>query len=313
MKTITFEQSKKDFEAIVSVNAAFHDIEAEFYKDKHPEIYDHERKSWTDLFSRIEARKDDGTPHARKILDVGSGVGFVPLAISSSLRSQDTIVLSDISQTMLDYAVKNCSSLPCKVETRLIRNGYAEVESESVDIVTLNSVLHHIPDIKSFFAEIERILKPGGVLVIKHEPNIGFSSNFVLRNIFLFLRSLQKVGNNKKPVSKNDVIYQRTIDLLESRGIVFEPKLTRSELQAIVDIHSPTAAGSMDSTRGFAPYEFTNTYLHSSIILECNTYGYFGKIRDDATFLRKFFSAILRKCFPKGGYFFDVVIQKTAS
>jgi SAM-dependent methyltransferase len=43
--------------------------------------------------------------------------------------------------------------------------------SDGFDVVTLFDVLEHIPDIQIFFAEVGRILKPGGLLVVQ-SPNI---------------------------------------------------------------------------------------------------------------------------------------------
>lgn len=51
------------------------------------------------------------------------------------------------------------------------------IKSNSVNIITINSVLHHIPDTGYFINEIDRILKREGLVIIGHKPNIRFAKN----------------------------------------------------------------------------------------------------------------------------------------
>ncbi len=71
----------------------------------------------------------------------------------------------------------------------------ANLTGSSFDVVNLSHVIEHVPDPKALFAEISRVLKPGGLFVIK-TPNseaLGralFSTNWfaneVPRHLFLF-------------------------------------------------------------------------------------------------------------------------------
>lgn len=49
------------------------------------------------------------------------------------------------------------------------------------DVITMNSVLHHLPDPGHLLAEVDRILVPGGTLVIWHEPNRRFYTSRAAR------------------------------------------------------------------------------------------------------------------------------------
>ncbi|MEY2665224.1 MAG: hypothetical protein RLZZ480_329 [Candidatus Parcubacteria bacterium] len=306
MKSITYLEAKNNPALILEINESFHDIEAKIYENNHPEIYSYEKDSWKKIFSKMKALTVDNG-HIT-VLDIGTGVGFVPLAIADLLTNEDTVIFSDISGAMLEQARKNTESYVFNKKFVLTKNSYDEFLDSSVDIVTLNSVLHHIADVTNLFKEVVRILKPGGVLIIKHEPNIRFSRNLVLSNIYKILQLIRKRNSNRS--APLNVIHLKTIKLLESRGIVFMPELTGPELQSLVDIHSPTATGFLDGSRGFDPYVLAPLLSSRAELIECNTYGYFGKIRDDATNVRKCFSRLLRSVFPRDGYFFDVVIKK---
>lgn len=307
MKTVTFSEAKNNPSLVLEINVAFHDIEAKVYENNHPEIYSYEKVSWQELFTRI--RNLSVGREKLTLLDIGTGTGFVPSTISGLLSKEDTVVFSDVSSRMLKLAERNTKNDAYLKKFVLIKNSYEEISVNSIDVITLNSVLHHIADIPLFFKEVFRMLKSGGVIIIKHEPNIRFGNNIVLSNLYKVLRFLRYRGSGYRHVKQSSIQIE-TIKCLEAKGITFLPPLKNGELQALVDIHSPTAAGSFDKSRGFNPFTFVPVYIDNAQIIECNTYGYLGKIRDDATFVRKCISKFLRLVFPKDGYFFDVVIKK---
>jgi 2-polyprenyl-3-methyl-5-hydroxy-6-metoxy-1,4-benzoquinol methylase len=82
----------------------------------------------------------------------------------------------------------------------------AKFSSGSFDVVNLSHVIEHVPDPKSLFKEVSRILKPGGLFVVK-TPNskaLGRSffdtnwyANDVPRHLYLFSqKNLLKLGND---------------------------------------------------------------------------------------------------------------------
>ena len=88
------------------------------------------------------------------------------------------------------------------------------LDSKEFDFVTLNSVLHHIPQFSSLFKEINRILKIGGRLVIGHEPNKDFVKNKILFNNF---RLINLVFNKKRifPTILRKIKFQKLSKRLE--------------------------------------------------------------------------------------------------
>jgi len=303
-----FETAKKNPEMVISINVAYHDIEATQYDTSHPEIFVAESTSWQKLIEPIivKLRKQST---ALTVLDIGTGTGFVPITISPFLCSSDTVILSDVSSEMLEKAEQGLASKAFIKHRLLTIAGYGPVPSSSVDLITINSVLHHIPEPKKLFAEVDRMLKPGGVFIIKHEPNIRFTRNLLLRELYKFLRKLQR-GGSHGCLASSDQMLQRVLVHLEKDGLRFVPPLTVGELQSLVDIHSPTANGGLKTNVGFDPFSIATKYFKNADMLSCTTYGHVGKFNEKSNIFRRFVSRMLKMIFPKDGYFFDLIIVK---
>lgn len=98
------------------------------------------------------------------IADLGCGTGFISLA----LANEASIVFSiDNSSNMLNQ-------LKINVEDKNYKNIYLIKSSldnlslfdNSVDIIFINMALHHIKDAKKAIAEMHRVLKKDGVVII---------------------------------------------------------------------------------------------------------------------------------------------------
>ena len=101
------------------------------------------------------------------ILDIGSGSGTDALISSTLTGPSGKVYGLDMTQAMLDKLRKNIVSMGVKNVEPL--EGNAEeipLPDASVDVVTSNGVLNLVPDKPRAFAEIARVLKPGGRLQI---------------------------------------------------------------------------------------------------------------------------------------------------
>jgi SAM-dependent methyltransferase len=90
------------------------------------------------------AAADQFVPAARTRVELGSGGGFLA-EIDSRVITSDIRPLADLQ------IVFNATHAPLR--------------SESVDVLYGMHVMHHIPRIRSFFHELERLLSPSGVFV----------------------------------------------------------------------------------------------------------------------------------------------------
>src|SRR5690242_1348083 len=92
-------KNKRSPEFIREVNRLYHEGEAGVYDTYHPEIFTDEEKTWQRL-GKFLPKVASGT----RVLDIGSGTGFVPGILGRLLAEKDTITLTDISPAMLAEA-----------------------------------------------------------------------------------------------------------------------------------------------------------------------------------------------------------------
>lgn len=158
---------------VLKVNEIYHDIEEAEYEHRHPEIFIFEQERWKRIGEEVLPK------FPKTILDMGTGTGFVPLQIGSYLSGNDKMICADISEKILSVCRKNIENKSLSPQFSFLKLDGSKIDlpDKSIDIITLNSVLHHLPDLENFFEEANRLLKPGGLLVIVHEPNSSFYKN----------------------------------------------------------------------------------------------------------------------------------------
>ncbi len=103
-----------------------------------------------------------------QILDIGTGPGDIPLLIAAR-HTEAQITAIDAAATMLSIAKKKIEAAGMTERIALQQadaKGLAFADS-SFDAVISNTILHHIPQPLELLREARRVLKPGGLLVIR--------------------------------------------------------------------------------------------------------------------------------------------------
>ncbi len=99
-----------------------------------------------------------------RLLDAGGGTGRVAQSLK---RYVSRVVVADISIGMLSEAkAKDGLSLICSFSESL------PIPDETFERIIMIDALHHVLDQQETAAELYRVLKPGGRIVIE-EPDIG--------------------------------------------------------------------------------------------------------------------------------------------
>jgi 2-polyprenyl-3-methyl-5-hydroxy-6-metoxy-1,4-benzoquinol methylase len=112
----------------------------------------------------------DGSLRGRA-LDIGCGPGQIPILMARRWRALDFVAI-DAGPTMIEKARMNASAAGVDIDFHVFRLG-PEGESKlpyaqaSFDLVTCNSVLHHLADPVAALNEMARVLTPEGALLLR--------------------------------------------------------------------------------------------------------------------------------------------------
>jgi arsenite methyltransferase len=100
-----------------------------------------------------------------RVVDVGSGAGFDSFVAAGQVGPTGQVVGIDMTPEMLAKSRRNADELG--VTHVSFREGLAEaipVEDGWADVVISNGVINLCADKQAAFAEIRRVLRPGGIL-----------------------------------------------------------------------------------------------------------------------------------------------------
>jgi len=103
------------------------------------------------------------------VLDIGCGPGRAWAAAARALPPGIALTLADLSPGMVDEAVRNVSGAGGawgSVTGKVADVCALPFADDSFDIVTAMHMLYHAPDKDRAVAEIARVLKPGGTLIV---------------------------------------------------------------------------------------------------------------------------------------------------
>jgi Methylase involved in ubiquinone/menaquinone biosynthesis len=303
-----------DSDKVKAVNEIYHNLEAEFYDKRHPEIYDEERESWEKIGKHIFNKEKSMT-----LLDIGTGAGFVPIALSRYLKKDDKVICTDLSENMLKVTEKYMAGQN-NIKKEFIKADALEVSNMGLkaDIVTMNSVLHHIPDYERVLPKLAKLVNSEGYFVIMHERNRLHPEN---KSVYLaVLRNLSKTKALLRVAAKKILCsigiykmlpgpwhdFNRKVCAAINGKNIFDRTLTLEDINAIVDIHDPDEKGD-----GFDPFDIQKRYFPEFKIAMVDTYKHLGAwIKEDSNFINRYFAKKIKREHPYAGALFYLVMKR---
>jgi ubiquinone/menaquinone biosynthesis C-methylase UbiE len=115
-----------------------------------------------------------GVPPGGKVLDVGTGPGFVAIEIARLLRGSAQVIGLDLSRAMLTVAAENARREGL-VAALTWREGDAKAmpfDDDEFDFVVSSGSLHHWEDPLVVFNEIARVLKDDGRCIVRDSKRL---------------------------------------------------------------------------------------------------------------------------------------------
>ncbi|MCR4991803.1 MAG: class I SAM-dependent methyltransferase, partial [Lachnospiraceae bacterium] len=97
-----------------------------------------------------------------KVLELGCGTGTLWLGHDDLIEKCDKLVLSDLSEGMLEKAKENLG-VKGNVEYRIEDIQELSFDDDTFDVIIANAMLYHVPDLNKGLKEVRRVLKKGGV------------------------------------------------------------------------------------------------------------------------------------------------------
>ncbi len=101
--------------------------------------------------------------HFKLAVDVGGGYGRLSIILE---KFADKVYLAEPSQQQLDIA-EDFLSGHTKIIKKIMQADQLKFDDNSVDLITLVRVMHHLPDPSQELAEIARILSSNGLAIIE--------------------------------------------------------------------------------------------------------------------------------------------------
>jgi arsenite methyltransferase len=122
------------------------------------------------------------------VLDLGSGAGIDVFLAAREVGPAGRVIGVDMTPHMIERARVNAAKAGlAQVEFREGRLELLPVDAASVDAVTSNCVINLVPDKARVFAEIARVLKPGGRLVISDVVLDGRLPERVEKDVYAYV------------------------------------------------------------------------------------------------------------------------------
>ena len=139
------------------------------------------------------------------VLDLGSGAGLDAFIASKYTGSSGYVLGLDISPAMINRARANAQSIGVSnVEFHLGDIEAMPFEDASIDVVISNCTLNLVPDKAAAFAEIHRVLRPGGRFVIADVVKNGDIDDVILMETEAYAGCAMK--------------YEQYLDLIKQTG-----------------------------------------------------------------------------------------------
>jgi len=211
-------------------------MKTEKYYDEFSKKYDCERQQgYFDFVNKMEIETLAPFIKGKKVLEVGCGTGIILNEVSKLAREAVGI---DVSPKMLGVAKKKGLN---------VKEASAEnlpFPDKSFDVVYSFKVLAHVQGIEKALAEIERVAKPGAVLVLEfYNPfSIKYLVNFFQpKNVFIRYDSVERV---KAMLPKNlRIVGKRGIRIISPAFFLFHFPVLGKILKAVEKALSYPLAG----------------------------------------------------------------------
>jgi ubiquinone/menaquinone biosynthesis C-methylase UbiE len=145
------------------------------------------------------------------VLDAATGRGDFINILKQNLRSYIQITGVDASEKSVAHAQKMFPENDVEIYQMNLED--LQFDDSSFDLVTLSNSLHHLENVQAVFAELLRVLKPGGLLMINE---------------------MYKDGEQTEPQQTHIMMHHWLAAIDRRFGVFHRETYTREEIQNLV-------------------------------------------------------------------------------
>jgi SAM-dependent methyltransferase len=121
------------------------------------------------------------------VLDLGSGAGVDAFIAAGEVGADGRVIGVDMTPEMISLARENAAKGGHdNVEFRLGEIEHLPVAEETIDVVLSNCVINLVPDKSAAFAEVARVLKPGGRFCISDVVSYGTLPDEIRQSVEMY-------------------------------------------------------------------------------------------------------------------------------
>lgn len=179
-----------------------------------------------------------------RTLDIGSGLGAIACLLADTYGASEVVGI-DIEPHLVEHSRRRAADagVADRVQFQLVEPGPLPFEDASFDAVFTKDAIVHIPDKPPFYAEVLRVLKPGGLFVGSDWLRGGAGDpsatakrwlevvhlNFRMRNLDETKEALELAGFTNVSMNDRNAWYQDEVkaELETLRGDRFEGLVER--------------------------------------------------------------------------------------
>ena len=139
-----------------------------------------------------------GLKSGQVIADIGSGGGYFTLRFAEIVGEEGKVYAVDTDEKLLEFVNSNAKQKGLNNIVTVLVKDKLELPKESLDLVFMRNVTHHIPNRVSYFKELKRFLKPyGKVVIIEYKKGKPFTfrgmfGHYVAKEVII--REMEEAG-----------------------------------------------------------------------------------------------------------------------
>jgi ubiquinone/menaquinone biosynthesis C-methylase UbiE len=138
---------------------------------KNPSACPYNQRFWVEaphpIITRDRLRQVLVPQPGERILEIGPGTGYYTLEMAEWVGPEGAVEIFDVQQEFLDHTMRRAEEKGLSNVVPTLGDATELPHADdSVDAVVLTAVLGEIPDRAAALREIERVLRPGGRLVV---------------------------------------------------------------------------------------------------------------------------------------------------